>query len=95
MRRLLAAGAIALVASLVSYAVWRVATEPDSGTVTEKYYRGAYVSNSCYGKPVHCHTVYHRECYRITYRASNGRTGDDCVSPGEYDRIKKGDHYSR
>lgn len=95
MKRLGAALAVAFAVAALVWFTWYAVTEPDSGTVTGKHYRGSYLSTSCYGHPVHCHSTYHGECYRVTYRATNGRSGDDCVSPGEYDRIKKGDHYSR
>lgn len=50
-----------------------------SGTVTDKTYRGSYVSIMSCGKATCPYTV--PECYRLTVREHNGDEHTGCVSP--------------
>lgn len=84
----------AAIVIVIGMAIFAEITEPDSGTVTKKEYQRAWTTTSCTGKPVHCSTTHHPECYRVVYR-NNGDTGDNCVTPAEYDRIRVGEHYSK
>lgn len=68
-------------------------TEPKSGTITGKSHRPAHTSTSCHGKPVHCTTTHHPECWEVRYRASNGDRGDACVPERDYDTYTIGSWY--
>lgn len=35
------------------------------------------------------------ECYRLTFKNENGRTGQDCVTQQVYAELEVGDHYER
>lgn len=85
-------GLIAVAVVILGVAIYQEATEPDSGEITVKDHRSAWTQISCHGNPLICTTIYHPECWEVTY-VNDGETGDACVGEDEYRKYEVGAWY--